>query len=309
MLGLGHGDPGGRESGRRTRMSISDTKSNLLTTFPTASTPFSSSDSAPSVARRSTIESGRRAVRILVPAMMTMVMTMLSRRVAPVWSASLRYLPPLAPLTPLGPKLGSSRSLATSDHHEHHQATSSSLDFDKARKRVERLVSRYRRLVERANEGDNGDGTVHEEIGRLHPVVSRYERLEALRVERGSASGIAADPDEDDEMRALAREESESLGREIDELEFEVVRGVLPQEDEGTKEILLEVRAGTGGEEAALFASDLLQMYQRLSQRRGWRFQVLSAEESEHGGFREAVAEVSGPDCYNRMRYESGIHR
>ena len=144
---------------------------------------------------------------------MTMVMTMLSRRVAPVWSASLRYLPPLAPLTPLGPKLGSSRSLATSDHHEQHQATSSSLDFDKARKRVERLVSRYRRLVERANEGDNGDGTVHEEIGRLHPVVSRYERLEALRVERGSASGIAADPDEDDEMRALAREESESLGR------------------------------------------------------------------------------------------------
>ena len=290
-------------------MSISDTKSNLLTTFPTASTPFSSSDSAPSVARRSTIESGRRAVRILVPAMMTMVMTMLSRRVAPVWSASLRYLPPLAPLSPLGPKLGSSRSLATSDHHEHHQATSSSLDFEKARKRVERLVSRYRRLVERANEGDNGDGTVHEEIGRLHPVVSRYERLEALRVERGSASGIAADPDEDDELRALAREESESLGREIDELEFEVVRGVLPQEDEGTKEILLEVRAGTGGEEAALFASDLLQMYQRLSQRRGWRFQVLSAEESEHGGFREAVAEVSGPDCYNRMRYESGIHR
>ena len=171
------------------------------------------------------------------------------------------------------------------------------------------MVSRYRRLVERANEGDNGDGTVHEEIGRLHPVVSRYERLEALRVERGTASGIAADPDEDDEMRALAREESESLGLEIDELEFEVVRGVLPREDEGTKEILLEVRAGTGGEEAALFASDLLQMYQRLSQRRGWRFQVLSAEESEHGGFREAVAEVSGPDCYNCMRYESGIHR
>ena len=72
----------------------------------------------------------------------------------------------------------------------------------------------------------------------------------------------------------------------------------------GTKETFLEVRAGTGGEEAALFAQTW-QMYQRLSQRRGWRFQVLSAEESEHGGFREAVAEVSGQDCYNRMRYEA----
>ncbi|UPQ99597.1 peptide chain release factor [Chloropicon primus] len=182
-------------------------------------------------------------------------------------------------------------------------------EYSKVLKRVEKLVAKYNQLLEKANAQSGDVGQIHEEIGKLHPTVERVERLEELRAEHGSVSDIASDAAEDEEMKSMAREEVASLEHEILGLEFEIVKDVVPKPQETSRELLLEIRAGTGGEEAALFALDLLQMYQKFAQRKGWRFEVLRQDESEHGGYREVIVEISGEECYSQMQFESGIHR
>jgi peptide chain release factor 1 len=114
---------------------------------------------------------------------------------------------------------------------------------------------------------------------------------------------------DDPEMAALAREEVERLRAELPEAEQAVRRALLPRDAADARPAVLEIRPGTGGEEAALFAADLLRMYQRYAEGKGWRFEIVQLAESELGGVREAVARVVGEGVFARLKYESGVHR
>lgn len=114
---------------------------------------------------------------------------------------------------------------------------------------------------------------------------------------------------DDDEIKALAREEITSLSEDIASKEKELALLLLPRDEADDKPAILEVRAGTGGAEAALFAGDLFRMYQRYADLRGWKFEIISASPSEAGGYKEAIASVSGKDSFARLKHESGTHR
>lgn len=143
------------------------------------------------------------------------------------------------------------------------------------------------------------------EYAELSRLVSPYREYLRLAEQLREAEGLLEDP----ELAELAREEAEQLRERMRELE-ERLRGLLgegrPEEDRG---VILEIRAGTGGEEAALFAADLFGMYARYAERRGWRLEMMSASPTELGGFREVIALIQGKGAYGRLRYESGVHR
>src|SRR6187399_3123687 len=116
---------------------------------------------------------------------------------------------------------------------------------------------------------------------------------------------MASDPD----MKAIAEEEAAALRKRLPELEQTVKRMLLPKDAADEKNAILEVRAGTGGDEAALFAADLFRMYQRYAQTVGWKFEVLSVSENGVGGFKDASAEITGKGVFAKMKFESGVHR
>jgi peptide chain release factor 1 len=143
------------------------------------------------------------------------------------------------------------------------------------------------------------------ERAELAPVVQLYAELQQAEGSREQARELLGDA----EMRDLAEEELAAATRRIDELEQQLQRALLPRDPDDRKAAFVEVRAGTGGEESALFAAELLRMYARYAERRGWRAEVLSASESELGGVKEAVLRVEGDGVYGRLKFESGGHR
>nr|WP_207161078.1 peptide chain release factor 1 [Halorhodospira halophila] len=145
------------------------------------------------------------------------------------------------------------------------------------------------------------------EYARLEPVV---QDLNAYRAEADTvASAEAMLNDGDAEIRALAEQELAEAQRRLEELEGALQRHLVPTDPNDQRNIFLEVRAGAGGDEAALFAGDLLRMYMRYAERQGWKTEILSAREGEHGGYREVIARVSGRSVYARLKFESGAHR
>jgi peptide chain release factor 1 len=140
-------------------------------------------------------------------------------------------------------------------------------------------------------------------------VVKTIEAYRAARRELRDLEALAGDPATDAEMRELADEERRALQERLPGLEREVRLLLLPKDAADEKSAILEIRAGTGGDEAALFAGDLLRMYQRYADLKGWRFELLSLSESELGGVKEAVADVSGRGVFARLKYEAGVHR
>ncbi len=143
------------------------------------------------------------------------------------------------------------------------------------------------------------------ERAELAPVVQLYAELQQAENSREQARELLGDA----EMRDLAEEELAAASQRIDELEQQLQRALLPRDPDDRKAAFVEVRAGTGGEESALFAAELLRMYARYAERRGWRAEVLSASESELGGVKEAVLRVEGEGVYGRLKFESGGHR
>jgi peptide chain release factor 1 len=115
--------------------------------------------------------------------------------------------------------------------------------------------------------------------------------------------------DADEEVRVMVRDEVERLREESDALEAELRRMLVPRDPNDERDVILEVRAGAGGDEAALFAADLFRMYQRYADRRRWKIELLSTSESGSGGFKEVIAEVNGEGAYSRLKWESGVHR
>jgi peptide chain release factor 1 len=146
------------------------------------------------------------------------------------------------------------------------------------------------------------------EYSELGPIVAGIETLRRAEAELAAAAEIAEDGD-DPELKALADEEVRALRGRLPELELNVKLALLPKDADDERNAILEIRAGTGGEEAALFAADLFRMYQRYAASRGWRFELLELSETGLGGFKEAVLSITGRDVFARLKYESGVHR
>ena len=145
------------------------------------------------------------------------------------------------------------------------------------------------------------------ELSRLEPIVAGLRLWRGVRTQLDGARAMGDDPDE--EMRAMAREEVERLSAQSAELEADLRARLVPRDPNDDRNVIVEVRAGAGGEEASLFAADLYRMYARYAERRRWKVEVLSTSESEAGGFKEIIAEVRGDAAYSRLKFESGVHR
>ncbi|CAL8462217.1 g1748 [Coccomyxa elongata] len=145
------------------------------------------------------------------------------------------------------------------------------------------------------------------ELGELTPAVEAYNALQRLLTEAKELEGMLNG--EDDDMRKLAREEQQALEEQVPALEEALLTHLLPRDEADERGAVLEVRAGTGGDEAALFAGDLFRMYQRFAELRRWKFEVLEAAESDMGGYKLASANIGGRGAYGALKFESGIHR
>jgi len=146
------------------------------------------------------------------------------------------------------------------------------------------------------------------EHAELDPLVTAWRGYQRLRVELGEAKQVL-ESESDPEMRDLAREELRSLETRREAAEASLKILLLPKDPNDGKDVLVEIRGGTGGDEAALFAGDLFRMYARYAERRGWKTEILSQSEGSSGGFKEIVVSVIGKDVYSLLKYESGVHR
>jgi peptide chain release factor 1 len=145
------------------------------------------------------------------------------------------------------------------------------------------------------------------ERAEIEPLVELLTAHESARARAASARALLQE--EDEELRTLAAQELEAAEAEIAALEARILRALLPTDRRDARNVIMEIRAGAGGEEAALFAADLYRMYVRYAERHRWQTEILSASESEKGGFKEVVFEVRGEGAYSRLKYESGVHR
>jgi len=151
--------------------------------------------------------------------------------------------------------------------------------------------------------------SLSKEYADLGPVVEKAQALKAALKEMDDLKAMSEDRSADAEMRKLASDELYELKDRLPDLEHELQLLMLPKDVADEKNAILEVRAGTGGEEAALFAADLFRMYQRYADLHGWRFEVMEIAESAVGGYKEAVAAISGRGVFARLKFESGVHR
>ncbi len=145
------------------------------------------------------------------------------------------------------------------------------------------------------------------ELARLQPIVDAFRAWRAVEDELAAAAGMTRDADPD--VRQLARDEVDRLEARREELSAELRALLVPRDPNDDKDVILEVRAGAGGDEAALFAADLFRMYARYADRMRWQVELLASSEGASGGFKEVIAEVHGRGAYSRLKYESGVHR
>jgi peptide chain release factor 1 len=177
---------------------------------------------------------------------------------------------------------------------------------------LERVATRYLELRDTLSSMVDDPETfqrLSREFAELTPVAEAIEELRLRQSEAADLAGLIADPETDIEMRALAEEEFVALKERLPGLERDIMILLLPKDAADERSAILEIRAGTGGDEAALFAAELFQMYQRYAQIHGWKFEIMEISQSDIGGFREAVAEVNGRGVFARLKFESGVHR
>jgi len=145
------------------------------------------------------------------------------------------------------------------------------------------------------------------EYARLEPVAARFAEFRRLEAERAITAEMTAGADA--EMRSLAEDELRELDARLAAEDLDLTRLLIPKDPRDDSNIFLEIRAGTGGDEAAIFAGDLFRMYARYAERQGWKVEVLSESPGEHGGYREIISRVAGRGAYSRLKFESGTHR
>jgi peptide chain release factor 1 len=175
------------------------------------------------------------------------------------------------------------------------------------REKISALVVRLEAIDDRLSQPIDRDTLVklNRERAELQPVYAAIGELRAAEKERESLSALLGDP----EMAALAEDEARKLDRRIEEMNERLRLLLIPKDAADEKSAILEIRAGTGGDEAALFAGDLFRMYQRYADLKGWRVQVLSESQGDAGGYKEIIADVKGKGVFARLKFESGVHR
>jgi peptide chain release factor 1 len=177
--------------------------------------------------------------------------------------------------------------------------------------KLDKLIARWQSVQTTLASGTDQETYVRlsREFAELDPIVTTITTLRSTVREVNELKQLIDDPKSDPEMAALAEEERGALEPKIAVLEQQLKVQLLPKDAADEKSAILEVRAGTGGEEAALFAGDLFRMYQRYADRYGWKVAVLSASESATGGYKEVIANITGKGVFARLKFESGVHR
>ncbi|MFK8250028.1 peptide chain release factor 1 [Ancylobacter terrae] len=177
--------------------------------------------------------------------------------------------------------------------------------------RLDQLLARHAEIEHTLSGSPDADAYVRlsREFADLGPLVEKVRALRAAERERAEAHALAEDPATDAEMATLAREEAEELDERVEALTHEVRLALLPKDAMDERGVILEVRAGTGGDEAALFAGDLFRMYERFAALNGWSVEVLSVSEGTAGGYKEIIAALHGRGAYAKLKFESGVHR
>ena len=181
--------------------------------------------------------------------------------------------------------------------------------FDK----LDFITEKYQELSEKVSDPEIiADQTTWQkyikEMAEMEPIVKAYEKYKKMKSDLADAREII-DMEDDEEMRELAKEEAKELEAGIGSLEEEMKVLLLPKDPNDSKNVFLEIRAGTGGDEAALFANDLLRMYLRYAERRRWKTEIMEINDTGIGGIKEAVVMVKGKGAYSRLKFESGVHR
>ena len=176
--------------------------------------------------------------------------------------------------------------------------------------KLESLGERYAEIAILLSENDvisdqNQFRQLSMEYSQLEPVVQEYEKYLQATEDKANALEMLEDP----EMKELAQEELRDANITLEQLESALQVLLLPKDPNDDSNIFLEVRAGTGGDEAAIFAGDLFRMYSRYAEVRGWKVEVMSQNIGEHGGYKEAILRIIGTGAYSRLKFESGVHR
>ena len=177
--------------------------------------------------------------------------------------------------------------------------------------KMDRMVARLAEIEARMAEGPDAETYVAlaSEHSELTPVVGAIRELMDARAEREGAAEMLADPDLDAEMREMATAERDGLDERIATLEADMQLMLLPKDEADDRSAIIEIRGGTGGAEAALFAGDLFRMYERYAAEKKWKVEITSESEGEMGGYKEVVATISGRGVFARLKFESGVHR
>lgn len=179
--------------------------------------------------------------------------------------------------------------------------------------KLEQIEARYEELgAELSSPELLANPTAYGKAAKQHrslgEVVEKYRSWKALKEELTGARELL-DTADDDEMREMARLEVDSLQQKIEDSEMDLKLLLIPTDPNDEKNVIVEIRAGTGGDEATLFAAEMLRMYHRYAERQGWRFEVLDASESGIGGIKEAIALIEGDKVFSKLKHESGVHR
>jgi peptide chain release factor 1 len=179
--------------------------------------------------------------------------------------------------------------------------------------RLDQIEARYEELTQAlASPELIGDSTKYQKTAKAHseiaPMVEKYREYKDLQRGITESKAVLAD-EKDPEMRAYAQEELDNLEIRLHQVEEELKVLLLPKDPNDEKDVILEIRAGTGGDEATLFAAEMFRMYTRYAETQGWKVEVLNTSESGVGGLKEVIALIQGDRVYSRMKYESGVHR
>ncbi|TMV13570.1 peptide chain release factor 1 [Arenibacterium halophilum] len=171
--------------------------------------------------------------------------------------------------------------------------------------RLEQIFQRFQYLEAAMSDGRGDIAKLAREYSALKPVVEQIGEWRTLRDDMAEAKAMLADPD----MKELAEEELPRLRARLPEVEHALQLALLPRDEADVRPAILEIRPGTGGDEAALFAADLLRMYHRYAEARGWSLDIIEEQATELGGIKEVVAHIKGDNVFARLKYESGVHR
>ncbi len=177
--------------------------------------------------------------------------------------------------------------------------------------KIDQLLNRHKELETQMSSNPDQEAYVKmaQEFSALGPVIEKIKEMEANKDELMDLVDLLSDAETDAEMKAMAEEEMPALKQSIEQAQDELQILLLPKDAADDRSVILEVRAGTGGSEAALFAGDLFRMYQRHAETHGWKVEVLSESAGEVGGYKEIVANIKGHGVFARMKFESGVHR